>query len=120
MKQLILFGLLLAGSAGCAFAQLDHATMAACYAPDAQFQDEVFTLDGREEVAALDGPGVTALRALPVIFDPTAYRVADILQRATAWRRQYGIRLLVVDFGAAWAAESSLYSLLQVQDLVLL
>ena len=29
-----------------AFAQRDHATMKACYAPDATFQDEVFTLKG--------------------------------------------------------------------------
>jgi len=27
--------------------------MAACYAPDAQFQDEVFTLSGRDEIAAM-------------------------------------------------------------------
>lgn len=36
-----------------AFAALDAATMAACYASDAQFQDEVFTLQGREEIAAM-------------------------------------------------------------------
>jgi len=36
-----------------AFAALDADTMAACYAPDAQFQDEVFTLEGREEIAAM-------------------------------------------------------------------
>ena len=36
-----------------AFAALDGDTMAACYAPDAQFQDEVFSLDGREEIASM-------------------------------------------------------------------
>ena len=36
-----------------AFANLDGATMAACYAPDAEFQDEVFTLHGRDEIAAM-------------------------------------------------------------------
>ena len=36
-----------------AFAQLDAATMAACYAPDAVFQDEVFELSGRDEIAAM-------------------------------------------------------------------
>ncbi len=36
-----------------AFADLDSDTMAACYAPDAAFDDEVFTLRGRDEVAAM-------------------------------------------------------------------
>lgn len=36
-----------------AFAQLDAAAMEDCYAPDATFEDEVFTLDGRREVAGM-------------------------------------------------------------------
>ena len=36
-----------------AFANLDGATMAACYAADAEFQDEVFSLRGRDEIAAM-------------------------------------------------------------------
>jgi len=36
-----------------AFAVLDHATMARCYAPDAQFDDEAFSLRGRDEVAGM-------------------------------------------------------------------
>ena len=36
-----------------AFARLDPATMADCYAPDASFDDEVFSLRGRQEVAAM-------------------------------------------------------------------
>lgn len=36
-----------------AFARLDAETMAACYAPDAQFDDPVFSLRGREEVAGM-------------------------------------------------------------------
>ena len=36
-----------------AFAVLDAATMAACYAPDAVFRDEVFQLQGRDEIAAM-------------------------------------------------------------------
>ena len=51
-----------------------------------------------EEVSALDGPRVATLRGLPVIFDQTAYRVSDILQRAAAWKRRHGIRLLVIDY----------------------
>ena len=36
-----------------AFSNHDGATMAACYAADAEFQDEVFTLHGRDEIAAM-------------------------------------------------------------------
>ncbi len=36
-----------------AFAQLDHETMAQCYAPEACFRDEAFTLRGRTEVAGM-------------------------------------------------------------------
>lgn len=36
-----------------AFAQLDPASMATCYAPSVRFQDEVFTLDGRDQVMAM-------------------------------------------------------------------
>ena len=36
-----------------AFAQLDPATMAACYAPDARFDDEAFSLKGREQIGGM-------------------------------------------------------------------
>ena len=36
-----------------AFAVLDAATMAGCYAPDAHFEDEVFMLEGRDQVGAM-------------------------------------------------------------------
>jgi SnoaL-like domain len=36
-----------------AFAQLDHATMQACYAPGAHFQDEAFDLNGPEEIGGM-------------------------------------------------------------------
>ena len=36
-----------------AFARLDADTMAACYADDAQFEDEVFTLNGKREVMGM-------------------------------------------------------------------
>lgn len=36
-----------------AFAALDADAMAACYAPDARFEDPVFTLSGREEIGAM-------------------------------------------------------------------
>ena len=46
-----------------AFAALDADTMADCYAPDAQFQDEVFTLNGRDEIAAMWRMLCTATKA---------------------------------------------------------
>lgn len=36
-----------------AFAQLDAETMAACYAPDVVFEDEVFQLNGQREVGGM-------------------------------------------------------------------
>ena len=36
-----------------AFARLDSDAMAACYAPDAQFDDEVFSLRGRPQVTGM-------------------------------------------------------------------
>jgi hypothetical protein len=36
-----------------AFARLDPETMATCYAPDAQFDDEVFSLRGKSEVMGM-------------------------------------------------------------------
>lgn len=36
-----------------AFARLDADAMAACYAPDAQFDDEVFSLRGHEQVGGM-------------------------------------------------------------------
>jgi ketosteroid isomerase-like protein len=36
-----------------AFAALDAATMAACYAPGAHFEDAVFSLDGRDSIGAM-------------------------------------------------------------------
>ena len=36
-----------------AFARLDADAMAACYAPGAQFDDEVFSLRGHEQVSGM-------------------------------------------------------------------
>lgn len=46
-----------------AFAALDADTMAACYAPDARFDDEAFSLRGRDEVAGMWRMLCTATRA---------------------------------------------------------
>ncbi len=36
-----------------AFAQLDPDTMSGCYSPDVRFQDEIFTLEGRDQVMVM-------------------------------------------------------------------
>ncbi len=36
-----------------AFGRLDHATMQACYAADARFDDEAFSLQGREQIGGM-------------------------------------------------------------------
>lgn len=46
-----------------AFAQLDAAAMAGCYAPDATFDDEAFALRGRREIAGMWGMLCEATRA---------------------------------------------------------
>lgn len=46
-----------------AFARLDAATMAQCYAEDVQFEDEVFQLNGRAETAGMWGMLCEATRA---------------------------------------------------------
>ena len=46
-----------------AFAALDDAAMAACYAPDARFEDPVFTLSGKDEVTSMWSMLCAATRA---------------------------------------------------------
>jgi len=46
-----------------AFAVLDATTMAACYAPDAEFRDEVFELHGRDAIATMWTMLCTATRS---------------------------------------------------------
>ena len=56
-----------------AFARLDAGTMASCYAPDAVFDDEVFSLRGRREVAGM----------WRMLCEATKARGADV------WKLQY-------------------------------
>lgn len=53
-----------------AFARLDADTMAACYAPDAQFDDEAFSLRGHAEVTGM----------WRMLCDATRARGADVWQ----------------------------------------
>lgn len=57
-----------------AFARLDAETMAGCYAPDAEFDDEVFSLRGHEQVTCM----------WRMLADATKAKGADV------WKLQYG------------------------------
>jgi ketosteroid isomerase-like protein len=74
-----------------AFAALDADTMAACYAPDAHFQDEVFTLAGRDEISAMWRMLCTATRtrgmdAWSLEFSGVS---ADAAQGKAHWEAHY-------------------------------
>lgn len=70
-----------------AFERLDAETMVACYATDASFQDEAFTLQGREQIGSMwrmlcdaaKGPGRADWRL----------EVRDITERSAHWEPHY-------------------------------
>jgi ketosteroid isomerase-like protein len=74
-----------------AFAALDAGAMAACYAPAARFEDEVFTLDGRDNIGAMwamlceaskaNGPGQWRLEVANI--------AADAVQGSADWQAWY-------------------------------
>lgn len=68
-----------------AFARLDGATMATCYADDARFEDEVFTLAGRREIGGM----------WTMLCEATKARGRD------AWRLEASA---ITDTGAHWEA----------------
>lgn len=73
-----------------AFARLDAAAMAECYAQDAQFDDEVFSLRGRTEVAGMWSMLCEAARS----------KGADV------WQLQHGqVRADARGGGARWEAD---------------
>ncbi len=70
-----------------AFAQLDAATMAACYAPQAKFDDEAFSLRGRDQIGAM----------WRMLCEATATKgmahwrlqASDITERSAHWEAHY-------------------------------
>lgn len=74
-----------------AFAKLDAATMKACYAPGAVFEDEVFTLRGPDEIGAMWSMLCSSTRTNP--------------QASKAWRLSYDrIRADATSGQAHWDA----------------
>jgi len=74
-----------------AFAALDADTMAACYAPEARFQDEVFTLAGTDEIAAMWKMLCAATRAKGMDAWSLQFSdvVADDRQGQAHWEAHY-------------------------------
>lgn len=67
-----------------AFQRLDGPAMQACYAPDAQFDDEAFSLRGRDEIGAM----------WTMLCEVTQAKGRDV------WKLEYG----VTDKGSHWEA----------------
>ena len=70
-----------------AFAKLDADTMAACYAPDAIFDDEAFSLRGREQVGGMWAMLCDAVKTKGRDVWKIEYR--DITERSAHWEATY-------------------------------
>ena len=70
-----------------AFARLDGAAMQACYAPDAAFDDEAFSLRGREQVGGMWRMLCDATRAKGA--DVWRLEVSAITGRSAHWEAHY-------------------------------
>ena len=70
-----------------AFAQLDGEAMQACYAPNASFDDEAFSLRGREEVGGMWRMLCDVTKAKG--RDVWRLEVSDITDRSAHWEAHY-------------------------------
>lgn len=70
-----------------AFENLDAATMQACYAADARFDDEAFSLQGREQIGAMWRMLCTATQARGMAH--WRLQVSRITSRSAHWHAHY-------------------------------
>ncbi len=70
-----------------AFARLDHATMQACYAPGARFDDEAFSLQGREAIGGMWRMLCTATQAKGMAH--WQLQASAITARTAHWEAHY-------------------------------
>ena len=70
-----------------AFAELDSKTMAACYAPDASFEDPVFQLRGRTHVGGMWAMLCAAVKKSG--RNDWKLEVRDITERSAHWEPTY-------------------------------
>ena len=70
-----------------AFAALDSETMATCYAPEAAFDDEAFSLEGRAQIGAIWAMLCDAIKAKG--RDVWQLEVSAITERSAHWEPTY-------------------------------
>jgi ketosteroid isomerase-like protein len=70
-----------------AFAELDGAAMAACYADDARFEDEVFSLVGRDRIGGMWTMLTDAVRARG--REDWRLSVGEVTDRSAHWEAEY-------------------------------
>ena len=70
-----------------AFARLDADTMQACYAPDARFDDEAFSLQGAREIGGMWRMLCSATQAKGLAH--WKLEVSDITDRSAHWDARY-------------------------------
>ena len=72
-----------------AFAKLDGDTMQRCYAPDAQFDDEAFSLRGRREIGGMWRMLSGATKANPKSLAYWKLEVSKITDQSAHWDAHY-------------------------------
>ena len=77
-----------------AFARLDAATMQACYASGATFQDEVFTLNGAREIGAMWGMLCSATLANPKAKEAWRLTYRDVQADGTSGQAHWDAHYL--------------------------
>ncbi len=72
-----------------AFAKLDGETMQACYAPDARFADEAFSLNGPREIGGMWRMLCGATKSRPESLAHWKLEVSQITDRSAHWDAHY-------------------------------
>jgi SnoaL-like domain len=72
-----------------AFAALDADTMQRCYAPDARFDDEAFSLQGAAQIGGMWRMLCSATKARPESRAHWKLQVSDITERSAHWDAHY-------------------------------
>ena len=72
-----------------AFSALDADTMQRCYAPDARFDDEAFSLHGAEQIGGMWRMLCTATEAKPESRAHWKLQVSHITERSAHWDANY-------------------------------
>ena len=72
-----------------AFAKLDAGTMQACYAPNATFDDEAFSLKGAQEIGGMWRMLCEATKSKPEARAQWKLKVSNITDSSAHWEAHY-------------------------------